>query len=121
MKILVVDDSAAMRMIVKKTLRDAGFGGHDIVEAADGSEGLQCVRDEKPDLVLSDWNMPNMTGPEFLASLNDEDICPKFGFITTEATPKMRAQADALGALFLIAKPFTAISFADTLDPYLSA
>ncbi len=117
MKILVVDDSMAMRLIVKKTLRDAGYTGHDIIEAEDGEKALVSVRENKPDLILCDWNMPNMTGPELLESLNEESICPKFGFITTEATPKMRALAEELGAGFLIAKPFTANSFNNALDP----
>ena len=119
MKILIVDDSMAMRLIVKKTLRDAGYDKHDVVEAADGQIGLESVREEKPDLVLCDWNMPNMTGPELLAALNDEGITPKFGFVTTEATPKMRQTAEDLGARFLIAKPFTVQSFNDALDTYL--
>ncbi len=119
MKILIVDDSMAMRMIVKKTLRDAGYDGHDIVEAKDGEEGLAQVKAENPDLVLCDWNMPNMTGPELLEELNDAGLTPKFGFVTTEATGKMRAKADELGARFLIAKPFTVASFTEALDPYL--
>lgn len=120
MKILVVDDSAAMRMIVKKTLRDAGYGDHEVIEASDGAEGLEQVRSQNPDLVLSDWNMPNMTGPEFLAALNEDGLVPKFGFVTTEATGPMKETAEELGARFLIAKPFTARSFNDALDPILS-
>lgn len=121
MKILVVDDSAAMRMIVKKTLRDAGYTGHDVSEAADGALALEAIKADEPDLVLCDWNMPNMTGPELLEALNDEDIHPKFGFVTTEATPAMRELAEDLGARFLIAKPFTPMSFNEALDPYLGA
>ncbi|MEM7098675.1 MAG: response regulator [Pseudomonadota bacterium] len=121
MKILVVDDSKAMRMIVKKTLRDAGYGGHDIVEASDGQEGLDVFFQEDPDLVLSDWNMPNMTGPEFLKALNDQGATTKFGFVTTEATPPMRSLADELGARFLIAKPFTATSFVNALEPVIGS
>ena len=121
MKILIVDDSVAMRMIVKKTLRESGYTGHDIVEAQDGEQGLQKVKEEKPDLILCDWNMPNMNGPELLSQLNDEGITPKFGFVTTEATATMRATAEELGARFLIAKPFTVHSFTEALDPYLAA
>ena len=119
MIILVVDDSAAMRMIVKKTLRDAGYEGHDVSEAADGALALEAIKADEPDLVLCDWNMPNMTGPELLEALNDEGIHPKFGFVTTEATPSMRELADDLGARFLIAKPFTPMSFNEALEPYL--
>ena len=55
MKILIVDDSKVMRSIVKRTLRQAGFGNHDVVEAGNGAEGLEQVSEHTPDLVLCDW------------------------------------------------------------------
>lgn len=119
MKILIVDDSMAMRLIVTKTLREAGFEGHDISQAEDGALGLEAVRSGKPDLVLCDWNMPNMTGPELLHELNEEGITPIFGFVTTEATPQMKEKAKELGARFLIAKPFTPASFKHVLSAYI--
>lgn len=111
MKILIVDDSKAMRMIVKRTLRQAGFGDHEIVEAEDGQQGLAQVQAESPNLVLSDWNMPNMTGIEFLRALRAAGIDTDFGFVTSESSGEMRAEASSAGALFLITKPFTADSF----------
>ncbi|MCB1754029.1 MAG: response regulator [Gammaproteobacteria bacterium] len=120
MNILVVDDSMAMRMIVIKTLREAGYGGHDIAQAADGALALEHIKKDEPDLVLCDWNMPNMTGPELLATLNDEGIKPKFGFVTTEGTDAMREKASELGARFVITKPFTPESFKAELDKYLN-
>ena len=66
MKILIVDDSKVMRSIVKRTLRQAGFGNHDVVEAGNGAEGLEQVSEHTPDLVLCDWNMPEMNGIEML-------------------------------------------------------
>jgi len=119
MNILIIDDSTAMRLIVMKTLRAAGFEGHDISQAADGAIALESIKANVPDLVLCDWNMPNMTGPELLSTLNDEGIKPKFGFVTTEATTEMKDKATELGALFLIAKPFTPDSFKAALDPYI--
>ena len=119
MKILIVDDSAAMRMIVRKTLRLAGFEGHDFTETDDGVKGLSAIKAGKPDLVLSDWNMPNMTGIELLETLGKEGIKVNFGFITTEATPDMRQRATAAGANFLISKPFTPESFKEILGAHI--
>jgi two-component system chemotaxis response regulator CheY len=119
MKIVIVDDSTAMRMIVKKTLRQAGFEGHVITEAEDGAKALASISASVPDLVLSDWNMPNMTGFELLQALRAKGIAVTFGFITTEATPDMRAKAMGAGAKFLISKPFTPESFQEHLGPYI--
>ncbi len=119
MKILIVDDSTAMRMIVRKTIRQAGFEGHDFTEADDGAKALAAITAGPPDLILSDWNMPNMTGIELLEKLNGSGVSVKFGFVTTEATPEMRARASAAGAKFLISKPFSPESFKETLGPYI--
>jgi two-component system chemotaxis response regulator CheY len=118
-KILIVDDSTAMRMIVRKTLRQAGFEGHEFSETDDGMKALTAIKGSRPDLVLSDWNMPNMTGIELLENLNKDGIKVKFGFITTEATPDMRARAATAGASFLISKPFTPESFKTALGAHI--
>lgn len=115
MKILVVDDSRAMRMIVIRTLRQAGFGDAETIEASDGAEGLEKVRSDAPDLVLSDWNMPNMTGMDFLKALREEGNVTTFGFVTSESTPAMRDQAIAAGAAFMLTKPFNAEAFEELL------
>ncbi|MGV6858725.1 MAG: response regulator [bacterium] len=119
MDILIVDDSRAMRMIVKKTLRDAGFDDHEFYEAEDGQVGLEKVKEISPDLILSDWNMPNMNGIDFLRALREEGVSTEFGFITTEATTEMRDLATNTGAQFLITKPFTVESFEETLGDYI--
>lgn len=115
MKILVVDDSKAMRMIIVRTLRQAGFGGHAIKEAGNGAEALAVLREEPHDVVLSDWNMPEMSGIEFLQALRAKGNTIRFGFVTSESTDAMRELALSSGALFLIAKPFTADTFSDAL------
>lgn len=119
MKILIVDDSAAMRMIVKKTLRVAGFEGHEVTEAEDGAKALAAIQASPPDIVLSDWNMPNMTGIELLEKLSADGVKVKFGFVTTEATVDMRTRATAAGAKFLISKPFTPESFKEALGAHI--
>lgn len=121
MKILIVDDSKAMRMIVTRTLRQAGFAEHEYLEAADGAEGLALVASERPDLVLSDWNMPDVNGIEFLQKLRSAGNDVRFGFVTSESTDAMRALAAESGALFLIAKPFTADTFAEALAGVIAA
>jgi two-component system chemotaxis response regulator CheY len=119
MKILVADDSKVMRQIVIRTLRQAGHGGHDIVEAENGRDCLEKVAIERPDLVLSDWNMPEMNGIDCLGALRAQGSTVKFGFVTSEGSEDMRARAMAAGALFLIAKPFTAETFSEALDGVL--
>jgi two-component system chemotaxis response regulator CheY len=119
MNILVVDDSRVMRLIVKKTLREAGFGGHDVSEAEDGAQALDAIRASSPDLVMCDWNMPNMTGIELLEALKAEGIETNFGFVTTESTAEMRGRATEAGANFMIVKPFTPEAFQQALEPVL--
>ena len=119
MKILIADDSRVMRQIVLRTMRQAGFGHHEFVEAADGAEALDMVAAEAPDLVLSDWNMPNKNGIDLLRDLRSSGNQVRFGFVTSEGSEEMRATAADAGALFLIAKPFTAESFQEALTPVL--
>lgn len=115
MKILVTDDSKAMRMIVIRTMRQAGFDGHDFVEAENGKEAFDRIQADRPDLVLSDWNMPEMTGIQLKDALNDAGIDVPFGFVTSETTPEMRERAIGAGAKFLLAKPFTVEHFQEVL------
>lgn len=119
MKIIVADDSRVMRQIVVRTLRQAGYGGHDIVEAENGRDCLEKVAAEQPDLVLSDWNMPEMNGIDCLTSLRASGSQVPFGFVTSEGSEDMRTRATAAGALFLIAKPFTPEAFSDALAAVL--
>lgn len=120
MKILIVDDSKAMRMIVKRTLRQAGYEEHMIEEASNGVEALANIEQSLPDLVLADWNMPEMNGIDLLVALKQKGVAVKFGFVTSECTPEMKQRAESEGALFLITKPFTAEAFQKNLAPVLS-
>ncbi|WP_201308962.1 response regulator [Puerhibacterium puerhi] len=116
---LVADDSRVMRQIVIRTLRQAGYDW-DVREAADGAEALEAVRQDEPDVVLSDWNMPNLTGIELLQRLRQEGFGTPFGFITSEGSAEMREAAEQAGALFLIAKPFTPEAFRAAIEPVLA-
>ena len=121
MQVLIVDDSKAMRMIVRRTLRQAGFDDWTPAEAANGVEALNAVKASMPDLILSDWNMPEMNGLELLQQLKGAGHSVKFGFVTSESTPEMSQAARQAGALFLITKPFTADKFLETLGPILES
>jgi two-component system chemotaxis response regulator CheY len=118
-RVLIADDSRVMRQIVIRTLRQAGYDW-DVREAADGAQALEAIRADEPDVVLSDWNMPEMSGIELLRALRAEGFGTPFGFVTSEGSAEMRDTAEAAGALFLIAKPFTADTFRDAIDPVLA-
>lgn len=119
MRVVVADDSRVMRQIVIRTLRQAGYDWWEITEAPDGAAALELIVADPPALVLSDWNMPEMTGIELLRTMRANGIDVPLGFVTSEGSAEMRQQAEAAGALFLIAKPFTAEVFRDTIDPFL--
>ncbi len=119
MKVIVADDSRVMRQIVIRTLRQAGYDWWNIEEAENGADALARVRASRPDFVLSDWNMPEMTGIELLRAMRAEGDETPFAFVTSEGSEQMRDQAAQAGALFLIAKPFTADTFRETIDPFI--
>jgi two-component system chemotaxis response regulator CheY len=121
MRILIADDSRAMRMIVTRTLRQAGLSGHDLVEAENGRQALDIVATQLPDLILSDWNMPEMTGLDFLKTLRANGIETPFCFVTSEGSDEMRELATMAGALGVIAKPFTAEGFLEVLGTVVGA
>lgn len=117
MRIIVADDSRVMRQIVIRTLRQAGFEW-EVLEAEDGAQALQLALSEAPDLVLSDWNMPNMLGIEMLQQLRASGSRIPVGFVTSEGSPQMRQLAQSAGANFLIAKPFDAATFKEILGAF---
>jgi two-component system, chemotaxis family, chemotaxis protein CheY len=119
MKILVVDDSRVMRQIVARSLRQAGYAGHEVVEAADGVEGLRAYDAQDPGLVLSDWTMPTMSGLEMLTALRARGEDVPCVFVTWERSPEVLSQAEAAGALGVVPKPFSADLLREALRPVL--
>jgi len=107
MKILVVDDSNAMRALIRRILRGKRYDGAEICEAKDGKEALASIRATTPDLVLANWNMPELSGIELLETLQHDGVPVNFGFITSDESEANRARALAAGARFVIGKPFT--------------
>ncbi len=109
LRMLIVDDSPVMRKIVERALRQAGFSIAQIIEAGNGSQALDILRQQTVDLVLSDINMPVMDGLELVRQLHMlESACgiPVL-MITSEGSESHVAQAIALGACGYIRKPFT--------------
>lgn len=107
MRALIVDDSRAMRMILKQVLCEFGF---DVTEAANGREGLVRVKDIPcPDLVTVDWNMPVMDGLSFVHAVRSDPSLDRLPMImvTTKNDLQQVAEALAAGANEYIMKPFT--------------
>ena len=103
-KILVVDDAAFMRMMVKDALTKNGFT--DVIEAADGSIACSLFESEKPDLVIMDITMPNKTGIEALRDIKAADSSAKVIMCSAMGQEAMVVEAIKLGALDFIVKPF---------------
>lgn len=105
--ILIVDDSSTMRKIISRSLRQAGFDVGEILEAGDGIEGLNVLAGNKVDLILSDINMPNMDGLDFIKELRGSGCKTPVVMITTEGGEDVIQEALARGASGSIRKPFT--------------
>lgn len=108
--ILVVDDSAAIRKILQRVLRQTGMAIHTIYEAGDGQEALTVLKTQRLSLVLTDINMPNMDGLQLLAAIK---AVPEWRslpvvMITTEGGETKVGEAVRLGAAGYVRKPFTA-------------
>jgi two-component system chemotaxis response regulator CheY len=116
MKILVVDDFSTMRRIVKNILRQLDF--NNIVEADDGSTALDILQKEKIDMVVSDWNMPKMTGLELLKAIRSDDALKDIPFlmVTAEAQQENIIEAVKSGVSNYIVKPFTAETLGQKID-----
>jgi two-component system chemotaxis response regulator CheY len=116
LRFLVVDDFSTMRRIVRNLLKELGYTNAD--EAEDGAVALAKLKSEKFDFVVSDWNMPNMTGIELLKRIRAEPALKSLPvlMITAEARKENIIEAAQNGANGYIVKPFTAA----TLDEKLS-
>jgi two-component system chemotaxis response regulator CheY len=104
-KVLLVDDSRAMRMIVGRDLRELEQVD-DLCEAESAEAAIEVLGSTPIDLVVCDWNMGGMTGLELLEALRAAGWTTPFGFVTSESSQEMVSAALAAGAAFLLAKPF---------------
>ncbi len=108
--VLIVDDSAAIRKILQRVMHQAEIPLGKVYEAGDGEEALASLAEAKVNLVLSDINMPNMDGIEFLRKMkaNDEWKDLPVVMVTTEGSKTKVLEAVELGAAGYVRKPFTA-------------
>ena len=117
MKILVVDDSSTMRRIIKNTLKRIGYS--DIVEGTDGVEGLVGYQNNNIDMVITDWNMPNMSGLELVTKIRKINKDIPIIMITTEGGKIEVIKALKAGVNNYIVKPFTPMVLKEKLGDVL--
>ena len=114
-KVLVVADSVAIRQIIKKNLKELGFS--ELMEAENGAAGLKKAGEEPVDLIVSDWNMPNMTGLEFLKAVRADAGLKRIAFImvTSEADKEKIMEAVQAGVDQYLVKPFNAMQLEEKI------
>lgn len=106
--ILIVDDSETMRAVIKKTVKMSGVQIGELCEAGNGIEALAVLEEEWIDVVLTDINMPEMGGVEFLKKVKQNDVFKNIPviFISTESSQTRMDEAEALGVAAYVKKPF---------------
>ena len=104
--ILIVDDSASMRQMVSFTLKDSGY---EVIQAVHGKDGIDKLNGSKIDMVITDLNMPEMDGIEFIKQMRNKDgykFTPII-MLTTESQDSKKQEGRQAGASGWIVKPFT--------------
>ena len=119
MKVLVVDDFPTMRRIIKNLLKEIGYENLD--EAEDGTSAFNKLKGGGFDFVVSDWNMPNMTGLELLKAVRAEASIKDIPFlmVTAESAKENIVLAVEAGVTNYIVKPFTAAVLREKIDKIL--
>ena len=120
MKFLVVDDFSTMRRIVRNLLKELGFA--NVTEAEDGVDALRKLRAEPFDFVVSDWNMPNMTGIDLLREIRKDEALKHLPvlMVTAEAKKENIIEAAQAGASGYVVKPFTSVTLDEKLKKIFS-
>ena len=116
MKILIVDDFSTMRRIIKNLLRDLGFS--NTAEADDGNTALPMLQAGGYDFLVTDWNMPGMTGIDLLKAVRADDNLASLPvlMVTAEAKREQIVEAAQAGVNGYVVKPFTAQKLKEKLD-----
>jgi two-component system chemotaxis response regulator CheY len=115
MNVLIVDDFSTMRRIVKNILRQLGF--ENILEADDGMSALDVLRSQKVDFIISDWNMPRLSGMELLKAVRTSDEWKDLPFLMVTAEGQKENVIEAVKAKVsnYIVKPFTPDTLAEKI------
>ncbi len=117
-KVLVVDDSGTMRKIITRSLNAVGF--NDVVEAADGNEGLAAFQQDSFQLVMTDWNMPNKSGLELTRDIRATGSKVPILMVTTEGEKTRVIEAIQAGISGYLIKPFSADALREKLTSFAS-
>ncbi|GAB5407243.1 MAG: chemotaxis response regulator CheY [Aureliella sp.] len=117
MRVLVVDDSGVMRKIITRGLNACGV--RSTVEAADGQLGWEAFQQQQFDLVLTDWNMPNMSGLEFLKAIRASGSSVPVIMVTTEGEKTKVIEAIQAGVTDYLCKPFELEELQIKLERYV--
>ena len=120
-KVLIIDDSAVMRKIIQRNIQQSGLWVDEFVEAGDGREGLEKVTSNNIDLILCDWNMPNMTGIDFVKAIrvSGQKSNIPIVMVTTEGGEAKIEEAKNSGANGYLTKPFTPDQLKSKLGNFL--
>lgn len=118
MKILVVDDFSTMRRIVRNLLGELGFTSANMLEADDGNSALATLRSTRVDFVVTDWNMPGMTGIDLLRAIRADPALKSLPvlMVTAENSREQIIAAAQAGVNGYIVKPFTAVTLKEKID-----
>jgi len=115
--ILIVDDSLPMRSVIKRTLKAAGYGKAELLEAANGKEAIDRLKNAWVDIVMTDYNMPVMNGLQFIKAVKKDDVLKDIPIviISTEGNEKKIKEFMDCGAAGYITKPFTPEAIRDII------
>ncbi|KPH62847.1 response regulator [Novosphingobium aerophilum] len=115
-KVMVVDDQTSMRAMIRRTLQDLGF--KDIRDKAGPAEALAAIKSDRVHLIISDYNMPDMDGLEFLEAVRQDPVIGKTVFImlTGSADKEVVQKAAALGVNNYVVKPFAPAALKEKIE-----
>ncbi len=115
--ILIVDDSLPMRSVIKRTIKAAGYGSGDLLEAANGQEAIDLLKKSWVDIIMTDYNMPVMNGLELIQAIKKDEISKDIPVvvISTEGNESKIQEFMDSGAAGYITKPFTAEAIRDLI------